>query len=326
MLIRAVAFIRKSAPLAGVALLLLASRNSGFSEEPLQKQEPVKKPEAAPQKKNILDYRAYRPSDSVFKSPSVDLSVPIVPAPPAPARTSKQDRELLDRQKNWIFALPGDAKKSDSAEDIFGLEGAFDDGTSKSVVTKFLENRQTTDSKSPEANASRDQSKDSGTSQIFGLGNEKQNGGALTQPGVRPERSYGNNPAEMTLAERWQELHGPRAEKAREEKRVRMNEFENLFGSQSSAAGNQGFNTPQNNFGLQPATPLSSDPGFLNRPAPSAPNAIRNPERPIPGANASTLPNINARVFGPSSGPAAVREPAKPALKPVILPIPQRRL
>jgi hypothetical protein len=201
------------------------------------------------------------------------------------------------------------------------------DNGPKSVLTKFLENKQPVDATSPEANVkafNKNDSKNFAGPQIFGLGNEKRNGpGTGGQPVTRPENSMGSSGAPLSLSERWQEIHGPRAEKAREEKRVRMNEFEKLFNSQSSVSGNGGLTTLQNNLGLQPTTPVASELDSFNRNAPSS--GLRPPARPLSGASSSAQPGINTRVFGSTTTVAPAPEPPRTVTQPAVLPIPKRR-
>lgn len=325
MLIRRLAFFRHPALPLAVAILLLASCLSGFSDEPVEKEKSVPKPQVAPENKNLLNYRAYRPGDSIFKSSSVNLPSPTVPIPAPPPHSSRKDLELLDREKNWIFVLPGDDKKSDATEDILGTDKTFDNGKSKSVITKFLENRggegTSLDAK---ANGFKEQRlKDFGASPAFNLGNQKQIGPeALSQPGARPENLFGASGPPSGLVERWQELHSPRAEKMREEKRVQMNEFEGLFSSQSLA--NVNGNPLQNNLNSQAGTVSSSALDPFNRNTPPASDAFRNPARPMAGASLSTEPNINTRVFGSPVAAAPAAEPVRRIQQPAILPIPKR--
>jgi hypothetical protein len=324
MLIRPSAFICKFAPFSAAAVLLLAGGISAFAEEPVQKQEPAKKTEGAPEKKNLLNYRAYRPADSVFKSSSINLPTPTIPTAPAPIpHTSRKDLELLDREKNWIFVLPGDEKKRDSAsEEIFGTDKTFDSGEPKSVITRFLEHQSSVESKSNDANLDGIKKDSFRATPTFGLNNQRQNGlGTLTRSAMPSENLIDGRNEHLTLAERWQELHGPRAEKMREEKRVQMNEFENLFSSQSIANGN-GFGL-QNNLNSPAGTSSSIELNPYTRNTPSGPTAFRNPVRSDP-ANVSPLPNINTRVFGSPAVTLPTSEPIRRTSQPAILPIPKR--
>jgi hypothetical protein len=329
MLTRSLTLVRNSIQMAVLTALLWVGHSIGFSAEPTHssKQALTNKPADSPEKKNILSFRAYRPSESDFRSPSLNVPAPAIPpsATPSP-RTSRQEREFLDRQKNWIFVLPGDDKTGDSAEDILGVEPTtFDEGKSKSVVTKFLENRREDLMSGANGNGNKNDSKNFAEPQIFGVGNEKPNAfGAWGQLKTGSENLPGNHGAQLSLAERWQELHGPQSEKAREEKRVRMNEFEQLFNnSQSVSAGNGGLTILQNNLSPASSASASSDLNILNRNSPASPSGLRNLGS-LSGPNPSTQPGINTRVFGSSAAPASIPQPRRTVTQPAVLPIPKR--
>lgn len=320
------AFAQKTTRLAVVATMLWVGHNAGFSEELVpSKENRTNHPAKASDKKNLLDFRAYRPSESIFKSKSMDVPSPSVPAPAPPStRTSKEIRELQDRQKNWILVLPGDEEKTDSMEDLLEVNPGTLDNESKSVLTKFLENKSSVTPTEADGNSfNKNDSRNSAGPPIFGLGNEKRNGfGTFGQPVNRFENPVGNSGAPLSLSERWQQMHGAGAEKAREEKRVQMSEFENLFKSQSGGVGNN-LNTFQSNLGLQTPEPTASGLNSLNRNPPAS--GLRNPVRTLPGANPATSPNINARVFGTDTTVAPTPEPPRQVTQPGVLPIPKRR-
>jgi hypothetical protein len=111
----------------------------------------------------------------------------------------------------------------------------------------------------------------------------------------------------------------------REDRQVRMNEFESLFNSQKTS-GDNGFGSlnGQNNM-LQPAAPSVGGFNSFNRSAPgNAADSFRS--APRPGASASALPDINARVFGHSAAPAPAPEAPRFSAQPPVLPTPKRRL
>jgi len=320
----------KPVSLAGIAALLLMAGTSGTFGEPIQFSNTDQKPDATQEKKNsILQFRAYRPSQSVSRAPGIDehTPMPAVPPPVVPSsRTSRQNQELLDRQKNWIFASPEDEKKTDSIEDALGIdEFSLDDEKSKSVVTKFLENKQSKDSKSSDTKSNgwdKDQKKQFGGPQTFGLGNEKQNqNGDSLQPDSL-EKNF-NEPAmrELSLRALWKEQNGPGAEKMRDDKQIRMNEFQSLFNAQGAPPVGGGFNT------LQSANPLSAPGDSFNRSPTSfkAPEPFRNIPRPVAGIGVSAPPDINTRVFGQSAARVPVPEPPRSIQQPGVLPVPKRR-
>lgn len=302
-----------------------------FADEPVlpAKEEKTDKPATELNKKNILGYRAYRPSDSIFRSRNIDvpgptLSVPVAPPP----RTSKQDLEYLDRQKNWIFVRPGDEKKSATAEELLGTDALkFDDRQSKSVVMRFLENKPARDPRATGANSginiygfNRNEPKDPANPQPFERSKKTDADGPL---GMRPENTAAATGAPLSLAERWQELQGPRSEKMREENRARMNEFESLFGPQNIVSGNGGFGTLQNNLSSQPTSSAVDDFKTFNRNT-AAPTGFRNPARPVSGATFLGQPDAANSPFNPSSTVTPRSEPPKKVGQPAVLPIPKR--
>ncbi|MEO5801993.1 MAG: hypothetical protein ABIR24_00565 [Verrucomicrobiota bacterium] len=221
---------------------------------------------------------------------------------------------------------PENEKKADSAEEVLGIDENALDGQSKSIVTQFLENKKSNDSKAGEANEwDKDQKKQFGKEKNFGLGNERQNrnDGSL-QPNSE-EKNFGGPREELSLPQLWRDQHSPRAEKMREEKQVRMNEFQGLFKSQSVAPVPQGFNA-QNNLNLQSGGSPSGSGVSFNRSAPTPYNSVKNPPRAPAGVSPLGLPNINTRVFGQSAAPIAVPEPVRSASQPAVLPLPKRRL
>jgi hypothetical protein len=320
MFVRCLTFFRNCASFAGLAALLLVARSSANCEEPTKSE----KPAVTQEKKSILNFRAYRPSDSISGSPRVNehLPTPTVPVAP-PSRSSRQNQELLDRQKNWIFASPESEKKSDSAKGAFGVdESLLDDESSKSVVTKFLENRESKDAKT-RANEARDKDQRNGLSdsKVLGAWNDKQNqdGNSLQQESFQ-KRFAEPGPRELSLSGLWREQNNPSSDKAREEKRIQMNEFRNLFSSQPVSSSGP------NNPGLQPTDPFTSGGARYSTPFKTAPEAVRSLPRAGGGASAATTPNINTRVFGPSAAPAPATQTPRFAPQPSVLPIPKRRL
>lgn len=347
MLTTRLTILRKRLPVIGIACVLVATGVRGFSEEPAkkststpaaEKSETIPLPE--PQTKGLLDYRAYRPSDSIFKSSGMNTPGPVMQMPSAPPPTiSKQDRELLDRQKNWIFLRPGDEKQA-SAEDIFGVGAAtIDDGRATGLVAKFLENKPSTEPNSVvgKPNALNGLQPNSFSPQIFGV--ESANGNA---PSLRawdaPVSKYDTFPAgnvgiQKSLADQWQELHGLNSEKFREQKQARMSEFENLFGAQNISQGNAAFGTP--GFGALPnplATPAPATPSLNQldpftrgtRPDSDGLSGYRNPARSLADANPLQQPSVNGRIFGRSAELAPAPTPMRDVSQPVNLPIPKR--
>lgn len=327
----------------GVALVLLASGVRGFSDDSKKGSETKKtstpeKIETAPEK-SLLDFRAYRPADSIFNSSGVqgpDPGAIPIPRPSAPS-ISRQDSERLDREKNWIFLRPGDEKQQ-TVEELLGVAmPTIDDGKAKGLVEKFLENKQT-----PEPS----RSNKSGTMNFL-----FSNGSTVPVFGTRQNSAFGNNPVsglrawdqsvsgweaptgnngggQMSLAERWQALHQPGAEKALENRRTQMNEFENLFNSQNIAQNFGGLNALPNSFGTPAPNSPSSDLNPFNRAfgnnERTSPDESRILQRPFSTANPLSQPSINERVFGASAAPLPTPEPQRSVSQPAMLPIPKR--
>jgi hypothetical protein len=339
--------LRQCLPAIGTVCVLVATGVRGFSDEPAQKStstQPSEKSETIPlpepQTKGLLDYRAYRPSDSIFKSSGMNTPGPAMQMPSVPPPTpSKQDRELLDRQKNWIFLRPGDEKQA-SAEDIFGVGAAtIDDGRATGLVARFLENKPSTEPNSVvgKPNALNGMQPNSFTPQVFGIGSANGNAPSL-RAWDAPVSKYdtftaGNVGIQKSLADQWQELHGQNSEQFREQKQARMSEFENLFGAPNISQGNAALGTP--GFGALPnplATPAPATPSLNQldpftrgmRPDSDGLSGYRNPARSLADANPLQQPSITARVFGRPAELAPAPAPTRDVSQPAILPIPKR--
>jgi len=326
MLLRRLFFLQMPVRMAAFAGLLWMSSFSGFSDEPAQpaQAEKTEKPAAAPEKKNLLEFRAYRPPESFLGSQKINVPTPPVQVP-LDQRTVRQNREQLDRQKNWVFALPDDDKNSGKAENIFDLDA----GNSKSVLVRFLENKPKAKSTfSPDLNANGfnpNALRNFGAAQMPGLGSEKPKGlNAWDQPSMRPENSIGGSGAMLSLGERWQELSIPRSQKTPEEKQAEMKMFESLFVPQNNVVNNGGLTSLGNNFGSPMTAPVESRDLSAFKVTPSAPGGIGIPTTVLPGANPSAQPDVNTRAFGPSALPAPAPVPQRNVSQPLMLPIPKR--
>ena len=268
MLVRLLSLMQKPVRMAACACLLWVGSFAGFSDEPAQpaKVEKEETSTTAPVKKSLFEFRAYRPPESPFGFEKINVPTPPVQTPPN-QRIGRQNQEALDRQRNWIFVLPGDEKNSGNAENIFNL----DDGKSKSVLTRFLENKPATGSTlSPSINASgfnpnangfnQHEYKNVGFPQMSGLGSEKPKGlNAWDQPVMHSQNSLGDGGAMLSLGERWRELRIPRSQKTPEEKQAEMKVFESLFVPQNNGANNGGLTPLGNNFGAPMVAPESRD-------------------------------------------------------------------
>src|SRR5690606_5730099 len=64
------------------------------------------------------------------------------PAPAPSVSVTRRDAELLDRKRNWIFLTPENVSKTQSVEEVFGVEGFLGEKKSRGVVSQFLKSDQ----------------------------------------------------------------------------------------------------------------------------------------------------------------------------------------
>ncbi len=324
-------FIFPKLAVLSAVTLLFAGVSATVLAEPIQFSNENPKPKAeapALEKSKTLKFlRPYRPSNPF--SESISLKSPsVTPAAPQPgsAPTNKRDDELLDRRRNWIFALPNDEKKSGLADETFGVNGTtLGDAKSKGVVNRFLTDKR------EKGSIAADGKKEKELGQpIFGLGSEKETEskkGNLSQQEMRVREFSSSTAGQSKLSEFWREQQGSNAERLREEKQTRMKEFESLFGSPSSGTKSSGANLldGQNNLGLQAATPSRASDRFNGNASSGSSDLFKTAPNSALGVSTAPRPDVNARVFGASAPKASVPEPAKPVRQPAVLSIPKRR-
>lgn len=303
----------------------------------VNKAEGTKNLEPLEQGKPSKIFRPYLPSNP-FSDKAKFNPGPVAPvAPPQGAPfSSKRNEESLDRQRNWIFAQPEDAdksEKSEAVEDMFSA-GAFpDEEKSKSVVKQFLMNEREREAKWL------DEKEESSFSMepTFGSGAEFQNRndgkrGILQNDPLDPTRDRkvsGINAEQSKLAEMWRDQYSPSAIRQRENRQANMSQFENLFRPQSSgpSTGNGLGALGQVGFGVQPS---AQSRGIGEQFNPNAPASLSDrfgqaPRGGAPGAGGLERPDVNSRVFGSSATTTQPVENRVPDRPPVVLQIPKRK-
>ncbi len=332
--------------LTGAALFILSASRPVLWAEPIQfsnEQKPVDSEKKAPvvQEKVTTSkfFKPYRPADTVSGSIESPFAAPLFQAPPSsapPPRTSRHTEEMLDRRRNWIFAQPGDNEKKGTAEEALGIDDFMTGGKrSQTLIGRFLENKKPDDSGVNKLDSNRRQPwemKELGFRSNLGYDDQSGQNEEIkeTKPGAanpaaqrRPDLS-GFSAEQTRLAEIWMEQHGPDAKKNREQKEMRMSEFESLFAPLKQSA--PGASTlGQANLGTQLTSPLTPGLGLGSLQAPSQIADQSRNTRTLSASGGPTLPDANARLFGPAS----VATPAQPAPRvdsqPAILPFPKRR-
>lgn len=325
---------------ACAALMLAGNAVTVFSEEPAKEKKESLKPELDPEGKSLLEFRAYRPGDSIFRNGSGDAPAiaPRLSPPPAP-RISRQEMERLDREKNWIFLSPKDADRSETPEEILGVD-SFLSGSekSKSALTRFLENKPADETSlrrtEPLNRFGFDPSRNQNLAAPFSPG--QPDFMANGRKGLSQfESQFGNNSAASQSAP-GQAWSSPAAEKARNDRRQKMAAFESLFAPLNPGL-NSSISSPlitDNIFSLPGANPnspprnneLFERPSMISRSSPLQNDPL---QIPVPGGSRNPLtpePTANMRAFGPSAAPAPTPEPPRSVSRPVTLPIPRRNL
>ena len=332
--------------LIGLLVLVISARHSPLFAEPIQFSNEKKPAESSSSQKESgavqekvstsKFFRPYRPADTVSGSMTAPFLDPMIQlqSSPSPSRTSKQNEELMDRRRNWIFAQPGDDAKKGTAEEALGIDDFTSGGKkSQTMIGRFLENKKSDDSKLNGLDRQRPGELKELGFQFDADRNEKKikkeetkeaKGEPATQAALRAQALSGFGAEQPRLVEIWMEQHGPDAKRIREQKQVMMNEFESLFGAakQTAPAAN-GFGQG-NNLGVQPISTLTTGPGLNPLPAASQIAEQSRSVRAISVSGGPTLPDVNSRLFGPSSVATPLPPPQRVESQPVNLPFPKR--
>ncbi len=333
-------------PLRVAAFWMISVGLSTVLAEPIQfSNEQKPSPGAAAKKEAVATeekvptskfFRPYRPADTVSGSVESPFSTPVVqPQSSAPpSRTSRQADDLLDRRRNWIFAEPGDGGKKQTADEALGIDD-FATGSKKSqgVIGRFLESKKQIDPKANGLDRNRPGAlKELGFHTEVGFDDDQRfqkeeiketKASAGPQQSLRVPGLSGVGAEQSRLAEIWMEQHGPEAKRIREEKQMRMNEFESLFGPTGQTA--PGVNSLSDVGAQQAISPLSPSSGLNTLPPVSQIPEPSRSARALSVSSGPTLPDVNARVFGPSSVGTPLPQPQRVQSQPAILPFPKRR-
>lgn len=275
-------------------------------------------------------YLPFNPFSDTSKFAPPPSSLPTTPSQNTPPSTRRND-ELIDRQKNWIFAAPEKPdEQSESVEGLFGVGGMSNDKKSKGVIYEFL-------TRGRENVPAIKDDKDAGLFNlppVYGLGNERENNAnPLSRVDILDryrEQNLSEFSAEQNkLSQRWREQ--ATTARAREDRQSNLQEFESLFRPSTAAAlngnGNRLFGIDQNILGSPAAA--ASRSGVPDRFDPRAPNsssdAFRSAPRGVASAGLTERPDINSRVFGSSVNPPPKVEERKPERQPANLTIPRRK-
>lgn len=329
----------------GVLVFVIGARHSLLFAEPIQFSNEKKPAESSSSQKESgavqekvstsKFFRPYRPADTVSGSMSAPFSDPMMQpqSSPPPSRTSKKNEELMDRRRNWIFAQPGDDAKKGTAEEALGLDDFTSGGKkSQTMIGRFLENKKSDDSKLNGLDRQRpgelkelgfQSDADHSEKPMKKEETKEAKAEPATQAALRAQALSGFGAEQPRLAEIWMEQHGPDAKRIREQKQVMMNEFESLFGAakQTAPAAN-GFG--QGNIGVQPISTLTTGPGLSPLPAASQIAEQSRSVRAVSVSGGSSLPDVNSRLFGPSSVATPLPPPQRVESQPVNLPFPKR--
>lgn len=331
--------LRKSALCVAVAIVVSFSGRGRADESPVSTNA-AKKSEgllSEEQKRPSKYFRPYRPGETVsgsdiFNSKATPVLPPQAPSPPP---SSSRSRELLDRQRNWIF-LDGDEKKPDATKEALGVEGSSLEPR-KSVITRFLENKSGGETKTNLGETGEINSSLSAQPLTSSLKSWEKN---ETQDDPRRSSSLQPLPLERNLignvaekarsADLWRERFGVGAAQAREEKEAESRAFLDLFNSRSGVPAASGGITglsDQNNFGGQPVNP--GNRGFGPAPVSSGFTSSLDPfkeapRRPLGGASVLTEPSFTSPAFGARPAPVLQQEAVKSVAQPAVLPFPKR--
>lgn len=312
--------------MAGILLLGVSGRAESVQSS---SETPAAKEETSAQEKgksyNLL--RPYRP----FNPFSTSFSVKPKMAPPSSAgqtpAATKRDDELIDRQKNWIFATPKEQSADERAADALGGDAWSFGSRSKGVVNQFL-----TQSREKGQPTPADEKNEEKFSPQFGLGREKKPEvnsltAHLPQDDARERRFNSYSDRETQAAEFFRDQKSAAGERLRDDKELRMKEFEGLFG----ARGDDGKSTGPGLFGENNTSgfkPASSSRGPVSLFNPGGFSSSSDPFKPAPrsapGASTVVRPDINTRTFGVSAAPVPTPAPQRSVSQPAVLPIPKR--